>query len=116
MIPRDKFINQILIPETVILLITEDLNVDEKTALAILQESKTYETHGFPIDNEISQDEYAYLMQRTTVAEGKKRNLNPSPVIPSVSPLKKKGRINYGQLDNVEESEEFDFSFSLTRM
>jgi len=91
-IPRQKFIDRILIPETVILLIAEDLNIDEKAALAILQESRAYQTHWFPIDNESTKDDSAYRMRRKIVAEGKKRIPNPSPVLSSMSPSRKTGR------------------------
>ena len=91
--PRLTFITRILVPETAMLLIAEDLGIGGDEALRVLHESQAYGLHHFPDNCDESEEEGA-VKWMSNKAWGKQRESDVLPqYLPCAANEKGKNRV-----------------------
>ena len=95
MVPRRDFISQVLVPETTILLIGQDMDQDPKECLSTLKKSRKYGALQFPCgDSDSDSEDGDYRRRMRRAAKGKKKGGDYLPVLPNI----KKEPKNYESL------------------
>jgi hypothetical protein len=86
-VPNLQFLSWVLLPEVVIELIKEDLDVSAVKAVKILEDSFAYSNEMFPFDDDESDNEELGIRRVSTGATVWRETAKEKPTWMSVSPL-----------------------------